>query len=138
MLCTKCGKTWVPGEAKICSSCTGAAGGAGAPSAAKSDVGLARRMVPTGNKPALIGYYAAVASVIPYGAIRNVPAIVGPVLGAVAVVCGILGLIRVRQHPEARGGGHAWFAIVGGIVLGAIGFALSPMVREAAGSHEGW
>src|SRR5678815_810267 len=104
MLCTKCGKTWVPGDATICSSCSPSAGSGGASPASAPDIGLASRMVPTGNKPALLGYYAAIASAIPYSAIARDLSSVGPVLGAVAVLCGIFGLIRVRRHPEARGG----------------------------------
>jgi hypothetical protein len=135
MLCTQCQKTYVPGQATICSTCAakaapGASAGTGAAGSASSDPGMARRMVPTGNKPALLGYYAAIASAIPYAAISSSASWVGPALSVVAVVLGILGLVRARRHPEARGGGHAWFAIVGGIVLGWVGVSVIGWFRE--------
>jgi hypothetical protein len=78
-------------------------------------------MVPTGNKPALAAYYLSLAA-LTVGAVAYlapssaaVPAI-GAIVGAVSVVCGLLGLRLQRQHPAVRGGGHAWF----GLVLGAL------------------
>ena len=62
------------------------------------------------NGPALASYYLGVFSLIPA---------VGIVTGILAIVFGAKGLRLVREHPEARGGAHAWV----GIVLGAV-FAL--------------
>ncbi len=62
-------------------------------------------LIPTGNPCALVGYYLAVFSLV------MVP------LAAVAIVLGILGLLRVRKHPEAKGTAHAWVAILGGLAI---------------------
>ena len=78
-------------------------------------------MVPIGNKPALAAYYlslgaltvGAFAFLKPMG--TSVPAI-GVAVGAIAVLCDLLGLRLQREHPKVRGGGHAWF----GLVLGGL------------------
>jgi hypothetical protein len=64
-------------------------------------------VIPYKNAPALLAYYLAVFSLIP---------ILGLVLGAPAVVLGILGLKKRRQQPAVRGAAHAWI----GIILGGI------------------
>jgi hypothetical protein len=64
-------------------------------------------VIPYKNAPALIAYYLAVFSLIP---------ILGVLLGAPAVVLGILGLKKRREQPAVRGAAHAWI----GIVLGSI------------------
>ncbi len=124
MLCTRCGKTLVPGDATVCSSCapassaTGAAAGAaagdGAPPPVPSPDDFMGRMIPTGNKPSLVGYYAAFAAWLPF---------LGPIARVVAIVYGVKGVRLARRHPEVRGGCHAWFGIVGGIGLGLLGIA---------------
>jgi len=72
------------------------------------------RMIPTGNKPSLIGYYAAFGAWLP---------VVGPIAMVVAVVYGVKGVALAKRHPQVRGGCHAWFAIVAGIGLGLMGVA---------------
>jgi hypothetical protein len=129
MLCTKCGKTWVPGDATVCSSCAPSSSAPAEPPLVPPPGGFVGRMVPTGNKPALVGYYFAIASALPTVGVFCVP---------VAVVCGIVGVRRVRQHPEARGGGHAWFAIIGGLVLGAVGVGISMWMHDKMESRSGW
>ena len=62
-------------------------------------------MIPTGNKPALISYYVALASLLPA---------LGIVAGIVAVVFGVKGIRLARRHPEVRGGLHAWFGVLFG------------------------
>jgi hypothetical protein len=64
-------------------------------------------VIPTKNPAALIGYYFAVFS------------LVAPFLTPVALILGIMGLVRVRRHPESRGTAHAWFAIVAALVVTA-------------------
>jgi hypothetical protein len=64
-------------------------------------------IVPYKNGPALAAYYCGVFGLIP---------IAGFVLGPIALVLGILGLVRVRNEPRAHGTGHA----IAGIVLGLI------------------
>lgn len=59
-------------------------------------------MIPTGNPPALIGYYLGVGSLIPF---------LGLVFAPFAIVLGIIGFLRVRKHPAARGTAHAILAI---------------------------
>lgn len=63
-------------------------------------------VIPTGNPPALIGYYLGVASLIPcIGALTALP----------AVVCGIIGAVKAKSNPAAGGMGHAITAIVLGL-----------------------
>lgn len=64
-------------------------------------------IVPYKNGPALAAYYCGVFGLIP---------VAGFVLGPVALILGILGLLRVRRDPRAHGTGHA----IAGIVLGLI------------------
>lgn len=73
-----------------------------------------KSVIPTGNKPALIGYYCGVFSLIP---------VIGIPLGVGAVVLGLMGLRKVRAEPAARGTAHAWVAIVLGLVS-TVGSAL--------------
>jgi hypothetical protein len=64
-------------------------------------------LIPTGNPPALVGYYLAVFSLIPcFGLLLAIP----------AVVLGIIGMRKVKAHPEAKGAAHAWVATI----LGAL------------------
>ena len=64
-------------------------------------------VIPYKNGTALAAYYCAVFSFIP---------IFGCVLGPVAIVFGVLGVMYANKHPKARGMGHAVFGIVGGVV----------------------
>jgi Domain of unknown function (DUF4190)/GYF domain 2 len=66
-------------------------------------------LVPYRNAPALIAYYLGVFSLIPC---------LGYPLAIGAVVLGIIGLKRARQHPESKGKVHAWIGIIlGGLVM---------------------
>jgi len=63
-------------------------------------------IIPYKNPPALVGYYFGIASLIP---------VVGLVTGPIALVLGIIGLVRRAKQPAIRGAAHAWVAmIVGG------------------------
>ncbi len=66
-------------------------------------------MIPYKNAPALVGYYLAVASLIPG---------LGAITGPIAVGLGIVGLRKRLKHPEVHGIAHAWIAII----LGALCF----------------
>ncbi len=66
-------------------------------------------MIPYRNVPALVGYYLGVFSILP----------IFP-LGIAAVICGIVGLKKAKEHPEVKGGAHAWAAIVLGGIFGAL------------------
>jgi hypothetical protein len=70
-------------------------------------------MIPYKNQPALIGYYMAVASLIPG---------VGLLTGPIAVGLGIAGLRKRLKHPEVHGIAHAWIAIILGAMC-TIGYA---------------
>jgi Domain of unknown function (DUF4190) len=64
-------------------------------------------VVPYRNGAALIAYYFGVFGLIP---------ILGFVFGPAAVILGVIGLVKARKNPQARGTGHA----IAGIVLGVI------------------
>ena len=60
-------------------------------------------LIPTGNPPALVGYYLAVFSLIPcFGLLLAIP----------AVVLGVLGMKKAKAQPDAKGAAHAWVAII--------------------------
>jgi hypothetical protein len=64
-------------------------------------------IVPYRNGPALAAYYTGVFGLIP---------ILGFLLGPIALVLGIVGLVKARRDPKAHGTGHA----IAGILLGVI------------------
>jgi hypothetical protein len=70
--------------------------------------GALTRMVPYRNPLALTSYYLAVFSLLPVLAL---------ILAPLAVFFGTIGLRQARQHPESRGGAHAWFGIVLGTLM---------------------
>ena len=76
-------------------------------------------VIPYKNGMALGAYYCAVFSFIPF---------LGCVLGPIAIVLGVLGILYANKHPKARGMGHAVFGIVGGLVgpffIGGVATAL--------------
>ena len=64
-------------------------------------------IVPYRNGPALAAYYCGVFGLIPG---------VGFVLGPLAFVLGIVGLVKKKNNPKVKGTGHA----IAGIILGII------------------
>ncbi len=64
-------------------------------------------LIPYKNAPALIAYYLGIFSLIP---------VIGLPLGMVAVVLGIMGLVKKSKTPQVRGTAHALI----GIILGSI------------------
>ena len=64
-------------------------------------------IIPTGNPPALIGYYLVVASLIP---------LVGILTGLPAIILGGDGISKAKANSSAGGMGHAITAIVLGLI----------------------
>jgi hypothetical protein len=64
-------------------------------------------LIPDKNVPALIAYYLGIFSLLP---------VIGLPLGMVAVVLGIMGLVKKSKTPQVRGTAHALI----GIILGSI------------------
>jgi hypothetical protein len=64
-------------------------------------------LIPYKNGKALAAYYCGVFSLVPC---------LGNLLGPVAIVLGLMGLRYAREHPTAKGTGHA----ITGLVLGSI------------------
>jgi hypothetical protein len=62
-----------------------------------------RRLVPTGNKPALVGYYLGIASIVPFVWWLGFP----------AVLLGGLGFAKSKSAGQGKG--HAVTAIVCGV-----------------------
>jgi hypothetical protein len=83
-------------------------------------------MVPSGNKPALVAYYAAILALLP---------LAGLAFGIVAVIYGVRGVRLEKRHPEVRGGLHAWFGILVGGVFGLVWLVGAAILVIAAMSH---
>jgi len=75
---------------------------------AKNEGDATGGLIPYKNPLALIGYYCAVASLLPC---------IGFPIAIVALVLGILGLRAVKKNPVISGTVHAWIAIVGGALI---------------------
>jgi hypothetical protein len=71
----------------------------------KKGEGLAK-VIPYKNKLALMAYYIGVFSFIPVACF---------ILGPIAFILGIFGLIKALKNPKARGLGHAWAGIILGL-----------------------
>jgi hypothetical protein len=76
----------------------------------KGGDGLAR-VVPYRNGAALAAYYCGVFGLIPG---------LGLLLSPIAFILGVIGFVKARRDPKARGTGHA----IAGIVLGLISIPL--------------
>ena len=68
-------------------------------------------LIPYKNAPALIGYYCGVFSLIPF---------LGLPFSIAAIVLGVIGLMKKKTMPNAKGSAHAVVALV----LGAITLVL--------------
>lgn len=71
----------------------------------KKGEGLSK-VIPYKNKPALMAYYIGVFSFIPVACF---------ILGPIAFILGVFGLIKARNNPKAHGMGHAIFGIILGL-----------------------
>lgn len=80
-------------------------------------------LIPYKNPAALVGYYLSIFSCIPF---------IGLILGPIAIILGIRGLMQVSRHPLRKGTVHAWIAILFGLLGTAIG--VSFIVLYAIGS----
>lgn len=73
-----------------------------------------RRPAPK-NVPALLSYYFGVFSLIPFTC---------AILSPVALITGVLGIIRSRSNPQVRGVGHAITGIILSGLIAPLGTAL--------------
>lgn len=99
--CPMCGKS-IPVAARKCRFC----GEELKPT--KSDEAVAT-LIPYKNQPALIAYYVGILGMLPCFP-----------LGIAAFILGIMGLRKVKQHPEVHGTVHAWIGIVLGFLFGGL------------------
>ncbi len=128
MNCPRCGAAILPPATNCPCASTPAAAAPPAASASPPPVpatgpaspdNVVGFMIPTGNKPSLIAYYCVFGAWIPF---------LGIVPMILAIVFGIKGVRLARQYPQARGGCHAWFGIVGGVFVGLIGLVASVLI----------
>ena len=89
-----------------------------APAPASADAPLSG-LVPYRNLPALIAYYLALLSLLPF---------VGIVTGLAALVLGIVGLQLRGREPSRKGSVHAWIGVVGGGGLALIWLIMLLMI----------
>lgn len=82
--------------------------------------GGVQTIIPYKNGMALAGYYCGVFGLIPF---------LGFLLGLLAIVFGILGMMNASKRPSAGGKGHAITAII----LGVIDLVLWPILFFALG-----
>lgn len=64
-----------------------------------------KKVIPYENPAALIGYYCGIFSLIP---------LIGLVLGPIAVILGVIGLVVASKKPGAHGTAHGVVALVAG------------------------
>jgi hypothetical protein len=96
-----------------------------APDASRPPDDFFSTLVPMRNKPALFGYYLALAGLIPC---LGFPCCVA------ALICGFVGYKRWREDPNVRGKAHAIIGIVGGGVMLLAYLALLIVFLVAVGS----
>ena len=106
MYCPKCG-TENPDNNFKCTQCGDILHPTAPPVLIATDDTLGG-MIPTKNGPALGAYYLGIFSIIPF---------LGIALGVAALILGIKGLRRVREHPEVKGKVHAWVGVITGGVF---------------------
>jgi hypothetical protein len=127
MLCPRCG-TAAGENDYACTNCTAvlrppAPLAAPPTETAAESPGTLGGLIPTRNRPALVGYYLAVFAAIP---------LVGWLFGIPAVILGWKGVQTARRNPAARGGAHAWFAVVAGGVFTVVYLALTVFLVAAS------
>ncbi len=87
-------------------------------------------LIPYKNKPALVGYYVSIASLI-----GLVVAPVGVIAGVAAIWLGVSGLRVYKSEPFRRGAAHAWIAIVLGSFVTLLSLAITAMIVLAIASN---
>jgi hypothetical protein len=119
IFCRKCGQKNQENNHK-CTQCGFELHAPAPPQYVVTDDNTMGGLIPYKNAPALWAYYLGIFSLIP---------IVGLPLGLAALVLGIKGEAKARQHPETQGKVHAWVGIVlGGVcALGNILLVLMPV-----------
>ena len=122
MHCLKCGTENQDNNFK-CTQCGEILHPSAPPIALASDDPLGG-MIPTKNGPALAAYYLGIFSVIPF---------LGIPMGIIALILGIKGLRRAREHPEAKGKVHAWVGIIAGGLFALLYLALTGLMVVSAG-----
>ena len=81
-------------------------------------------IIPYKNPAALASYYCGVFALIPF---------VGLVLAPLAIILGVMGLIKASAHPKARGRAHAVTGIIFGLIVApAVWVAIFFLFRWAA------
>jgi len=104
MYCSKCGAENHANNFK-CTSCGYLLHPAQPTPASTNSYGAVGSIIPYRNSSAIAAYYLGVFSAIP---------VFGIVLGIIALVLGIKGRRVAKEHPELKGGLHAWFGILAG------------------------
>jgi hypothetical protein len=79
-------------------------------------------IIPYRNAPALIAYYLGIFSLI---ACIPFVGFIGLGMSIAAFICGINGLRRAAQHPEAHGRVHAWIGIICGGIFTVFGLFIN-------------
>src|ERR1700677_2173302 len=82
--------------------------------------GAVSHVVPYKNPMALAGYYCGFGSLLPG---------LGCLLGPLAIILGVMGMMKVRKEPRAHGTAHA----ITGILLGLVGGILLSIVWGVVG-----
>jgi hypothetical protein len=99
----------------------------------EEEVDAIEKVIPYHNRAALIAYYTGIVCLIPVAlyvvvmmlerestdalGILILPLPVsGMILGIATMVFGVIGLVKSRNDPRARGGGHAGFGLFMGLV----------------------
>jgi hypothetical protein len=95
------------------------------PESADGSDEVVARVIPYRNKPALVGYYLGLFSIL---GVFPLIGVVGVGLAIAALVLGIKGLRLAADRPEARGRVHAWVAIVCGSLFGLLGLAVNGLI----------
>ena len=81
-------------------------------------------MIPSKNGAALGAYYLGIFSVLPF---------LGIPLGIAALILGVKGLRKAREHPEVKGKIHAWVGIIGGVFGLLISFCMIALLWPPSG-----
>src|SRR5947208_2185131 len=78
-------------------------------------------IIPYRNGMALAAYYCGVFGLIP---------ILGFLLGPVAFILGVIGFVKARKNPEAKGTGHAVIGMILGVIDPVLWIVLWYLVFE--------
>jgi hypothetical protein len=82
-------------------------------------------LIPTGNPKSLWAYYLAYVSVL--GCFPVIGVVIGLPAAVAALVMGLKARRYAIEHPEAKGGAHAWFGILTGAVCLILGILVQAL-----------